>query len=160
MPADVSMRPRSVPAGNARGVAFILDIQQAPVARAILSGGIPDVGVLLRGDFVKDTKDRSIDAEFVRAQLPTGDRPRPPATQPLDNQVGIQGGLFESWFSVSGQCVERGLCSPAGHSQSESTAYKSEERALGKRLTEQPPLASAQGGANREFACSTRGACN
>ena len=58
------------------------------------------VGVLLRGDFVKDTKDRSIDAEFVRAQLPTGDRPRPPATQPLDKQVGIQGGLFESWFSV------------------------------------------------------------
>jgi hypothetical protein len=91
---------KELPAGNARGVAFILDIQQAPLVREILSGGIPDVGVLLRGDFVKDTKDRAIDAEFVRAQLPTGDRPRPPATQPLDKQVGIQGGLFESWFSV------------------------------------------------------------
>ncbi len=94
---------KELPAGNARGVAFLLDREQAPIVRNILSGGIPDVGVLLRGDFVKDTKDRAIDAEFVRAQLPTGDRPRPPAAEPLDKQVGIQGGLFESWFSVKPQ---------------------------------------------------------
>jgi hypothetical protein len=54
--------------------------------------------VRLRGDFVLDdgTPARAIDAEFVRAQLPTGDHP---AGSPL----GIQGGLFESWFSVGRQ---------------------------------------------------------
>jgi len=88
------------PPGNARGVAFLLDREQAPVARDILSGGVPDVGIVLRGDFVKDGKERAIDAEFVRAQLPTGDRPNPPAAEPLDKQTGIQGGLFESWFFV------------------------------------------------------------
>jgi DNA-binding beta-propeller fold protein YncE len=88
------------PPGNARGVAFLLDREQAPVARDILSGGVPDVGVVLRGDFVRDRQDRAIDAEFARAQLPTGDRPMPPAAEPLAKQVGIQGGLFESWFLV------------------------------------------------------------
>jgi hypothetical protein len=39
-------------------------------------------------------RQRAIDAEFVRAQLPTGDRP---ATSPF----GIQGGLFESWFGLA-----------------------------------------------------------
>jgi hypothetical protein len=91
---------KELPPGNARGVAFILDRQQSPIVRDILSGGVPDVGVLLRGDFVKDTKNRAIDAEFVRAELPTGDRPKPPAAQPLNKQIGIQGGMFESWFLV------------------------------------------------------------
>jgi len=90
---------KEVPAGKARGVAFILD-PHIPMARNLLAGGVTDVMVQLRGDFVIDTKERAIDAEFVRAQLPTGDRPKPPAAQPLDQQVGIQGGLFESWFSV------------------------------------------------------------
>jgi len=39
----------------------------------------------------------------VRAELPTGDRPKPPAAEPLDQQFGIQGGIFESWFSVKPQ---------------------------------------------------------
>jgi hypothetical protein len=49
--------------------------------------------IRLRGDFVLDTNDppRAIDAEYVRAELPTGDRPS-------GSDVGIQGGLFESWF--------------------------------------------------------------
>jgi hypothetical protein len=89
-----------VPAGKARGVAFLLDRARAPIARDIVNGLIPDLWVVLRGDFVKDTQDRAIDAEFVRAELPTGDRPRPLATQPLDQQLGIQGGLFESWFQI------------------------------------------------------------
>jgi hypothetical protein len=44
--------------------------------------------VRLRGDWVVDNEKppRAIDAEFVRASLPTGDR--------------IQGGTFESWFTV------------------------------------------------------------
>jgi hypothetical protein len=87
------------PPGKARGVAFILD-QQIPMARNLLAGGVTDVMIQLRGDFVMDTQGRAIDGEFVRAQLPTGDRPQPPAGQPLNQQVGIQGGLFESWFSV------------------------------------------------------------
>ena len=85
---------------NARGVAFLLDIQQAPVARDILAGFVQDLWVMLRGDFVKDIKNRSIDAEFVRAELPTGDRPDP-GPLPLDKQPGIQGGLFESWFTIT-----------------------------------------------------------
>lgn len=49
--------------------------------------------VSLRGDFVKDQNNRAIDAEFVRAGLMTGDRP-------AGADVGIQGGLFESWFTL------------------------------------------------------------
>jgi hypothetical protein len=51
------------------------------------------VWIKLRGDFVIDVKERAIDAEFVRASFPTGDRP---AGAP----GGIQGGLFESWFNA------------------------------------------------------------
>jgi hypothetical protein len=51
-----------------------------------------ELWILLRGDFVIDAteKGKAIDAEFVRAELPTGNR-----QPPID--VGIQGGLFESW---------------------------------------------------------------
>lgn len=49
--------------------------------------------VVLRGDFVVDVDGRAVDAEFVRGKLPTGDRPD-------GSQYGVQGGLFESWFSV------------------------------------------------------------
>jgi hypothetical protein len=94
---------KELPPGNARGVAFLLDREQSPIARDILAGGVPELWVMLRGDFVKDTKERAIDAEFVRAELPTGDRPKPPAALPLDKQPGIQGGLFESWFTVKQQ---------------------------------------------------------
>jgi hypothetical protein len=54
--------------------------------------------VRLRGDFVVDDNNegsRAIDAEFVRGELPTGDRPK-------NSKFGIQGGLFESWFTISG----------------------------------------------------------
>ena len=47
--------------------------------------------VRLRGDFFVDRDKRAVDAEFPRAELPSGDRP---AGSPL----GIQGGVFESWF--------------------------------------------------------------
>jgi hypothetical protein len=50
-----------------------------------------EVWVKLRGDFVIDSSRRAIDAEFVRAMLPTGDRP-------AGSGFGVQGGLFESWF--------------------------------------------------------------
>ena len=90
---------KEIPPGDARGVAFMLDPEKVPITRNILNGGIPEVWVILRGDFVLDRKGRAIDAEFVRAELPTGDRPAPPPAQPLKDQLGIQGGRFESWFT-------------------------------------------------------------
>ena len=50
--------------------------------------------ICLRGDFVVDKKNRAVDAEFVRGELPTGDRPS-------GSSFGVQGGLFESWFTLS-----------------------------------------------------------
>ena len=49
-----------------------------------------------RGDFVLDSKGKAVDAEFARAELPTGDHPK-------SSVFGIQGGLFESWFTVKAQ---------------------------------------------------------
>ena len=88
-----------VPPGTAaRGVAFLLNFTDdsepvVPIARSIVGGAFSELWVILRGDFVKDTQDRAIDAEFVRAELPSGDRPE-------NSNVGIQGGLFESWFQI------------------------------------------------------------
>jgi len=53
-----------------------------------------ELWICLRGDFVVDEKNRAVDAEFVRGELPTGDRPS-------GSKVGVQGGLFESWFTLS-----------------------------------------------------------
>lgn len=43
------------------------------------------------GDAIIDRTGRAVDAEFVRGQLPTGDRP-------AEAETGVQGGRFESWF--------------------------------------------------------------
>ena len=50
------------------------------------------VSIVLKGEFVLTIgpNTRAIDAEHVRAELPTGDRP-------AGVKVGIQGGTFESW---------------------------------------------------------------
>ena len=84
------------PAGDARGVAFLLDKQLFPIAGEILAGKVNDLWILLRGDFVLDNKGKAVDAEFARAELPTGDHPN-------GSLFGIQGGLFESWFTVKAQ---------------------------------------------------------
>jgi hypothetical protein len=90
----------------APGIAFLLDRRMSRRAGEIISNSPPfdgppfnDIWIRLRGDFVLDLKERAVDAEFVRAKLPTGDRPDPEAL-PLDKQPGIQGGLFESWFTL------------------------------------------------------------
>jgi len=50
--------------------------------------------IVIHGNFILDeTGVRAIDAEFVRASLPTGDRP-------LGGRHGVQGGRFESWLHV------------------------------------------------------------
>ena len=91
----------------APGLAFILDRGLSPRAGEIISNNPPfddpafnDIWIQLRGDFVLDQLGRAVDAEFVRATLMTGDRPDPGPTLPLKEQPGIQGGLFESWFTL------------------------------------------------------------
>jgi len=85
-----------LPAGDARGVAFLLDNENFPIAGEILNAKVNDLWILLRGDFVLDTKGKAVDAEFARAELPTGDHPNGSA-------FGVQGGLFESWFTLKAQ---------------------------------------------------------
>jgi hypothetical protein len=72
-------------------IAFVFDENVDALAHAIL--GIErkaSFGVHIRGDFVIDRDGRAVDAEFVRAELPTGDRPK-------GSIFGIQGGTFDSW---------------------------------------------------------------
>jgi hypothetical protein len=80
----------------AKGIAFVLDSEtwEAVIGRIGDDLIRLEFWVILRGDFVLSSKDgRAIDAEFVRAELPTGDRPQ-------GSKHGIQGGTFESWFSL------------------------------------------------------------
>ncbi len=53
----------------------------------------PTFVVRLHGEFVLDEEGRAVDAEFTRAELPTGDHPS-------GSKFGVQGGLFQSWFNV------------------------------------------------------------
>ncbi len=75
-------------ASPSEAVAFIADVKYLEY---VLSAR--EHWMVLRGDFVLDEKGRAVDAEFVRGELPSGDRP-------AGSDHGIQGGLFESWFSV------------------------------------------------------------
>jgi competence ComEA-like helix-hairpin-helix protein len=90
-------------ASPAPGVAFVIN----PVTQRLLQdGNITELWVRLRGDFVLSTMvdpngklihTGAIDAEFVRAELPTGNRiPGAPG-----GPFGLQGGLFESWFTLA-----------------------------------------------------------
>lgn len=70
-----------------------------------------DGNLVLEGE--RDPREaRAIDAEFVRAQLPTGDRPR-------DSDRGIQGGVFRSWVNL-----RRGLDADAGRNVLIGTATR------------------------------------
>jgi hypothetical protein len=75
---------------RAKAIAFVFDER---FLGALFEFPIADIWVKLRGDFVLDTNDppRAIDAEFVRHEFDTGDHP-------ATSKLGIQGGLFESWF--------------------------------------------------------------
>jgi DNA-binding beta-propeller fold protein YncE len=72
-------------------LAFVVDDRE----RALLLKK-NELWVRVRGEFVIDTNHRAIDAVFVRAELPTGQRPT--KTSP-----GIEGGTFESWFWIQAQ---------------------------------------------------------
>ena len=75
---------------RAKAIAFVFDER---FLQALFEFQVADMWVKLRGDFVLDTNDpaRAIDAEFVRHEFDTGDHP-------ATSKLGIQGGLFESWF--------------------------------------------------------------
>lgn len=95
-PNGVIVKATQVRSGTqARAVAFV----PAPSISSQLNERGGNVWVRLRGDFVVDAEGKAIDAEFVRAELPTGNRPDKKGAPPTD--MGIQGGLFESWFTVS-----------------------------------------------------------
>jgi DNA-binding beta-propeller fold protein YncE len=66
------------------GVAYI--IEKA-------GGQFNQIKIRLLGDFVIDDSGRAISAEFVRAQLPTGEIP-------ANGTYGLEGGTFESWFTA------------------------------------------------------------
>jgi hypothetical protein len=77
----------------ADGVAFTFD-PNSKMVNQLSEDPSAEVWVHLQGDFVvdKDGK-KAIDAEYVRAELSTGDRPS-------GSPYGIQGGHFESWFQT------------------------------------------------------------
>lgn len=78
-----------------KAIAFVLDDRFQRLARATRErlDRWPDLWVRLNGEFVVDRDGNAIDAEFTRAELPTGDRP-------AGETHGIQGGLFQSWFDA------------------------------------------------------------
>jgi DNA-binding beta-propeller fold protein YncE len=80
---NVTLLPSNT--AEAPGLAFIINLEVLKRFNA------SELWVRLRGDFVIDVAGRAVDAEFVRAEFPTGDRPS-------GSNVGVQGGLFQSWF--------------------------------------------------------------
>jgi hypothetical protein len=76
-------------ARSASGLAFQFG---APWAK-LIQQRLTEVRVTILGDFILDEKGHAVDAEFPRAELPTGDHPS-------GAKEGIQGGTFHSWFWV------------------------------------------------------------
>ena len=56
-----------------------------------------ELWVMLRCDFVLDVNGKAVDGEHCRGTLESGDHPAPPDPA---SKFGIQGGLFESWFTL------------------------------------------------------------
>ena len=79
---------------QARGALFVFPDQLIDAAQEL---GTFNVRVL--GDAIVDVDGRAVDAEFTRSQLPTGDGP-------AGADVGVQGGMFESWFYLTGPTPE------------------------------------------------------
>jgi DNA-binding beta-propeller fold protein YncE len=57
---------------------------------------VSQLRIVFLGDFVKDGTGRAISAEFVRADLPTGQIP-------AGGQYGLQGGIFVSWVTPTNE---------------------------------------------------------
>lgn len=85
-----------LPAGDAKAVAFLFDSEQI----LTLAGRSSDIWVKLHCDFVIDAKGKAVDGPFLRMQLPTGDHMGTASAPPNPNPLGLQGGVFESWFEI------------------------------------------------------------
>lgn len=87
------------PGSPASALAFVLDSTKTWYAELVVLQDVPglslNVWVRLRGDFLLDTgaTPRAISAEFVRYQLPTGERPP-------GSGFCLEGGTFESWITL------------------------------------------------------------
>ena len=75
---------------KARGLALIPTFPPNSPAQEVLQEA--DVRVYFRGDFVLDTSNRAVCCDFVRWQFPTGQIP-------AGQDLGLEGGLFFSWFT-------------------------------------------------------------
>jgi hypothetical protein len=78
----------------ARGVAFLFpegDMENIVERARGGSEGPVRFDIEVWGNHILDRSERAIDAEFVRMNLPTGDRSR-------RSEAGVQGGRFESWI--------------------------------------------------------------
>jgi hypothetical protein len=79
----------------ANGVAFLLEPDSLTYLLADKAALFDQFWIRLRCEFVLDASGRAVDGEHTRGQLPSGDRQ-------VDGPLGIQGGLFESWFTFRG----------------------------------------------------------
>jgi hypothetical protein len=79
------------PPTDADAVSFVFNARFVKQALVNPDRMPDDLWVKVRGDFVVDKNGKAVDAEFARAEFPTGDRP-------AGSKHGSQGGTFESWF--------------------------------------------------------------
>ena len=93
--------------GAGRGLALI------PFVESKIPAGL--LRVQVRGDFILDANGNAIDAEFPRATFPSGDG-KP------NTGLGLQGGLFESWFLRNQANASTGLLAGRFVSISDATA--------------------------------------
>lgn len=85
-------RARRVNTQTALGVAYVFNRNGINIIARL---GPKEVWAKLLGDFVISEKQKkAIDAKFIQALLPTG------LQRPAGVRIGIQGGIFESWFRV------------------------------------------------------------
>jgi len=91
----VIAKARISPEPLANGIAFLLESNSLTHALVNQLAVFDQFWVRLRCDFVLDEQQRAVDGEYLRAHLPSGDRP-------ASSELGIQGGLFESWFNFRG----------------------------------------------------------
>jgi hypothetical protein len=79
-----------VPELEANGVLFQIDENSAKA----LSGREQVLFIQLAGDHILDSNGKAIDAEYLHSSQTSDDRP-------ANAELGIQGGRFESWVTVS-----------------------------------------------------------
>jgi hypothetical protein len=96
-------KAKKTSASNTLAIAFLLpkgfpgELPAGSALSLLVRSERPEFWVVLRCDFVLDIAGHAVDGEFVRHDLPTGNRPKPPDPAA---KFGSQGGTFESWFQI------------------------------------------------------------